>query len=202
MANLRSILVLLGFFMLQGGCGTTGCGPTDPDPCELDRLGCGGDAVDFPHLDSCAVSDPLVVSIGEGDNAFAALDPGAVPELHHGFQGGQHFFLGFRVENPALDLYDQLKVTLWVAQGPECAMGPHAVGAVPESCQRDLGFREVVIGGEMWPLHVVDGAVEEYGLLVVLDFPSSGVESVAAVEVEDPCGRTGSASVAWTEPVR
>ena len=202
MVNLRSILVLLGFFMLQGGCGTTGCGPVDPGPCQQDRLGCGGDPVDFPHLTDCAVTDPLVVSIGEGANAFAPLAAGAVPELHYGFQGGQHFFLGFRVENPALDLYDQLMVTLWVAQGPECALEPHEVGAVPEACERDLGFREVVIGAEQWPLNVVDGAVEEYGLLVVLDYPIAGVQAVAAVEVEDPCGRTGSASVTWTEPSR
>lgn len=188
--------------LAQPGCFGT-CGPAPgPDPCAQDRLGCEGDPTDFLQLDGCAVTDPLVVTLGEGERAFTPLgDGGGGPEIHFGFQGGQHVFLGFRVDNAALDLYDQLRVTVWMGQGDACVAGP-ASATVPETCEVDLGLRQVVIGGQHSTLRVVEdgsgtGLVEEFGLLLIIDYPIFGMQTVATVEVEDPCGRTGVASATW-----
>lgn len=188
-----------------GGCGSNGCGPVTPDPCEQDRLGCDDpEDTEFPIRTDCDLSEPLVVTLGEGEESFHALaKPGDQPTVHYGIQGGQHTFLGFRVENPALDLYDRLRVTFWVAQGPTCAAGEPS-GAVPASCDATLGIRAVVLGAPPDALQVVaGGAVEESGLLVFLSSPDFAQRTVVAVEVEDPCGRVGSASFtipagAWT----
>lgn len=192
---------IMAIAVAQAGCFGT-CGPDPgPDPCEQDRLGCEGDPTEFAQLEDCPVTDPLVVTIGDGERAFAPLTDGAGPEIHFGFQGGQHVFLGFRVDNAALDLYDQLRVTLWMGQGDDCEAGP-ASATVPAACEVDLGLRQVVIGGEHSTLRVVEtGAdaamVEEFGLLLIINYPVFGMQTVATVEVEDPCGRTGVASVTW-----
>lgn len=191
--------MLLAVFASQGGCGVASCGPGVPDPCEQDRLGCE-DPTELQHIDGCPDTSPLSVTVGDGENGFVALAPGTGPTMHYGFQGGQHYFLGFRVANASLDLYDQLKVTLWVGQGEACGLGAHPTGVLPEGCEHDLGYRELVIGSAEQPLNVVDGAVEESGLLLVVDYPWSGMSTVVAVEVEDPCGRTGATSVSWTQP--
>ncbi|MCB9737410.1 MAG: hypothetical protein H6745_32935 [Deltaproteobacteria bacterium] len=178
-----------------GGCGSNGCGPVVPDPCEQDRLGCD-DPIDeeFPIRADCGLTDPLEVTLGEGEESFHALGAaGDQPTIHYGVQGGQHTFLAFRVENPALELYDRLRVTLWVAQGPDCAAG-EPQGAVPTTCASTLGIRQVILGAPPDTLHTADGAVEESGLLVFLSYPDFTQRTVFAVEVEDPCGRVGSAS--------
>jgi len=197
--NVKRFAWIAALCVAQAGCGASGCVPPGPDLCAQDRLGCGGDPVVFEPLPGCTLSGELPVTVGEGEAAFAGLAEGAGPAVHYGFQGGQHVFLGFRVGGLALDRYDQVKVTRWLGQGEACGPGEHAPGLLPAGCTRDLGYREVVLGGTESALRVVDGGVvEEFGLLVILDEVLAGLPAVLAVEVEDPCGRVGVGSHGWT----
>ncbi|MFT7580183.1 MAG: hypothetical protein ACI9MR_001850 [Myxococcota bacterium] len=177
--------------------GFGGVCPQDPgpSPCAGDRLGCQGDPTDFTYLTQCELTGDLQVEAGFGEQSYSPLAGESGPEIFFGFQGGQHTYLAFRVTNAALDRYDQLRITVWMAQGESCVAGePNAT--IPTSCSRELGLRQIVIGGADSTLltNPDDGAVEEYGVVLILSSPIAGEKTVVSVEIEDPCGRTGSAS--------
>ncbi len=181
-----------------GGCFPLGGGDT---PCTLDRLACADDP-EFPRLERCDATGALEVELGEGDGEFARLADGQPVTVYEGAQGGHHAVFGVRVKNARLDLYDRLRFTLWVGQGPACAPGPLSeTGEVPQGCGYPIGLRTLVVGGDGdFALRVNEGVVEEYDLLVFLDFPAAATNTVVYVGVEDPCGRTGSDAHTFTTP--
>lgn len=175
-----------------------GCGPSDPDPCELDRLGC--DPTEDPdfYLASCPtdVTGDLEVELGTGESAFTLFTEGEGPFVHFGPQGGQHVFLGARVKNARLDVSPKLKFTFYVGQGEGCE--PPADGEDP-ACAFRLGGRSIVFGSPGFEVRTnTQGQVEESGLVVFVDAPVNTVPGLVSVTVEDPCRREGSAHQAWT----
>ncbi len=189
--------LVLGLPLLLSLFGMT-CGPSDPDPCELDRLGCEPTEDPDFYLASCPaeVTGPLEVQVGTGESDFTAFAEGAGPVVHYGPQGGQHVFLGLRVNNARLDLSPKLKVTFYVGQGADCA--PPADGE-EAACTVRLGTRTLILGAPGFEPNVnTEGDVEESGLVVFVEAPSREVPSLVGVTVEDPCRRKGSAYQAWT----
>ncbi len=172
------------------------CGPSDPSPCELDRVGCEApDETNF-YLASCPddVTGALEVEIGSGETSFGAFADGAGPFVHHGPQGGQHVFMAVRVNNARLDVSPRLKLTFYLGQG-DCVDS----GEAGPSCPVKLGARTLVLGGTGYTVHTnAAGAVEESGLVVFVEIPDSTLPGLVAVTVEDQCRRAGEASQTWT----
>ena len=175
------------------------CGPTDPSPCELDRVGCEApDETDF-YLASCPpdVTDPLEVEIGSGEASFGAFAAGAGPFVHFGPQGGQHVFMAVRVKNARLDVSPKLKLEFYLGQGA-CAVDAVLPQTIP-SCSVNLGSRKLVLGGTGYALHTnTEGAVEESGLVVFVEVPDVTLPGIVAVVAEDQCRRRGTAYQNWT----
>lgn len=170
--------------------GPVGCHDCDggSDPCELDLLGCEDDLDVFAIDPSCGLEGDLEVVLGDGDGAFMALGDGESPEVHWGMQGGQHIFGAVRVLNPDLERYDMLRVTFGVSWG-----SLDAGSRTHELQWESLGSRTVVLGAKQPLVAGPDGAVEETGILVVLDWWPEGEVRAIDLLVEDPCGRTGTA---------
>ena len=68
----------------------------------MDPLGCG-DQEKLEIDPSCTRTDPLIVNLGDGQSTYMPLSESHPPDIHYGFQGGQHFFMGIEVENPEFD---------------------------------------------------------------------------------------------------
>lgn len=167
------------------------CGPTSPDPCDGDRFGCSDDTSAFQLDPTCTLTGELAVELGEGEASYQALPQGAPPTIHFGGQGGQHVYLAVRVANAALDRYDKLKVTATAVTLQAC---PGSDGGGPAAtCPQPNGRRDLVLGAAH-PLRVVDGLVEEVGILLVLDWWPSDRDRRFEVRVQDPCGREGTAA--------
>ena len=117
-------------------------------------------------------------------------------------------FLGVRILNPALDLYDKFLVEfnafhLESVDSAECNPTFYCedCGYDPETtvngasvCRLAMGWRRLTLGGAL-PLRVLeDGTVEEFGFMVFMP-PASYVSELDNVElrlkVVDPCGREG-----------
>jgi len=162
--------------------------PTPPTICKVDRYACR--AAEAFELDpSCTLAGELEVRVGEGYDGFEGI--GDRLEVHHGSQGGQHIFAAVRVANPALERYEVLEVRFTVVRADmDCP-------DVGDPCTRTLAERTLVMG-QVDPLSADDdGAVEAYGVLLVLDQnPRTG--DVYSATVRDPCGREGTAS--WRMP--
>ena len=178
-----------------------GCGPTDPTPCELDRLGC--DPTEDPdfYLASCPtdVMGELEVEVGTGESSFEPFSEGGGPIVHYGPQGGQHVFLGARVKNARLDVSPKLKFTFYVGEGEGCAPPQSGEDGEEPACARRLGGRSIVFGAPGFEVRKnANGEVEEYGLVVFVDVPATVVAALVSVTVEDPCRRKGAAHQVWT----
>lgn len=174
------------------------CGPTDPSPCELDRLGCQDPTPgDEFYRDDCpeGLGDTLEVEVGTGESSFATFAAGAGPVINYGPQGGQHVFMGVRVKNARLDLSPRLKLSFYLGQ--HCAPVADGDTEFPE-CQVVLGKRDLTLGGAGFELETKGAAVEEYGLVVFVDVPDSTQTGLVAVRVEDQCRRVGADFQAWT----
>lgn len=191
----------LGALVLSSIPGMT-CGPSGPDPCELDRLGCVDPETPVAfYLDSCPpdVTGSLEVEVGTGEERFEPLAAGAGPVVHYGTQGGQHVFMAFRVKNARLDLSPLLKFRFYLGQGGEACAPPTAEGTTLPTCDTILGQRELVLGGTGFELHTnASGEVEEAGWIVFVSVPDPSLPGLISVSVEDPCRRTGAAYQAWT----
>lgn len=194
--------LLAAFAMVSTG---TICNPDPgPDPCELDRLGCEDPGPSDPagfYLESCPaeIEGALEVVAGSGEIAFESFAEGAGPIVHFGPQGGQHVFMGFRVDNARVDVSPRLRVSFYLGQGEGCAPPSDPASTAIPTCAVTLGKRDVVLGGTGFELrHNAEGQVEEYGLVVFVDVPSSDLAGLVAVSVEDQCRRKGAAFQAWT----
>jgi hypothetical protein len=181
--------VPVAFFM----CGAAGglCGPGEPMPCDLDRLGCDDPLVTEFYLDSCPadVTGALEVEVGSGEHAFDALvDGGFGPTLHWGPQGGQHAFLGFRLKNPRLDVSPLIRVNFYLGVGDDCVA---ISGGESAACGTTLGSRSITLGSAGFELHKTpEGTIEEFGFVVFSDYVGDTPGLVSAT-VEDQCGRKG-----------
>lgn len=197
---LLCVAALATIWLFGSGFGG-GCGPVEPTPCELDRLGC--DPTEDPdfYLASCPsdVTGDLEVEVGTGESSFEAFGDGGGPIVHYGPQGGQHVFLGARVKNARLDVSPKLKFTFYVGEGEGCAPPQSGEDGEDPACQRRLGGRSIVFGAPGFEVRKnASGEVEEYGLVVFVDVPSGSLPALVSVTVEDPCRRAGSAHQAWT----
>lgn len=187
-------LLVLGLLPVLSAftCGT--------NPCDQDRFGCNdpGEGL-FDYLPSCPALEPLEVELGVGEAGFIPLAEGKPAPIYRGPQGGQHTFFALRVKNPRLDLYSQLRVHLWLAQGSDCDAPAEPTGEPPETCS-ELGMRDLVLGTSDARLSTNSGVVEESKLLVFVSSPTSAQKTLMAVEVEDPCRRFAGAYHTFTMP--
>jgi hypothetical protein len=167
-----------------GGCPLFG--GAAGDPCDVDRFAC--EDGEFALDPSCTLDGALEVALGQGVEAYAPLHTSESPVVHTGPQGGQHLALGVRVANPELSRYDRVRVTF--ALYPEDACAPADEPPMP-CAGATLGSRVAVPGSHL-PLTVEDGAIEEYGMILVL---AGAWQQPLVLDafVEDPCGRTGRA---------
>lgn len=84
--------------MFAGGC----LGSTDRGPCGEDSLMCAA-GPPFAIDDACEASDPLLVTLGQGDGEFVALLRGGEVEVHRSLLGVEYLLLGVRIDNPLED---------------------------------------------------------------------------------------------------
>lgn len=112
------LLILAATTVLPG----TICGPApeNPEPCEMDPLGCGEQA-ELKIDPTCTRTDPLIVKIGDGASTYMSFTDSHEPEIQYGFQGGQHFYLGVEIENPEFDS-PGLEITFEVRGSLGCAL--------------------------------------------------------------------------------
>lgn len=189
-------LVILAGLALIPACTCQGF-----DRCEEDQFGCDAGTDAFVLDSSCTLTGELTVKLGYGQSAYVGLAAGELPKLVGGPQGGTHSFLGVRVENASLDVYDKLKVlisTYGLEKSP-CTY-PHGdpwpakeVDTDPEPayCRYPNRSRELLFGQHHPIVVASDGAVEEYGIFLRLDEPLPGWGALIEVDVTDPCSRTG-----------
>jgi hypothetical protein len=157
-----------------------------PDPCEQDALGCRDDA-EFALAPDCELSGPLEVTLGQGVEDFEPLVAGEEPIVHDGVQGGHHLCLGLAIANPALD-YPQVKVSFDAELYDEDWCDPADPACDPWV---GSGERDLVLGPDL-PVDE-DGQVVQTGLILILSIWSSDLDRRIRLEVEDPCGRIGTA---------
>lgn len=182
---------LTGFFCAR---------PEDPpETCEMDPLGC--DPETMLVLDpSCTRDDPLIVSLGDGESTYTPLTELHPPEVHYGFQGGQHFFLGVELDNPELGS-PGLEIQFVVRAAEECP-----VDAPSNTCTwTTYGARDLVVVDRKLLVAVGDHLTTT-GYVVILDEdPSWAYDTPIRVDVSatvrDACDRIGSATFSYiTEP--
>lgn len=161
-----------------GGCnpfGVFGDGG-DGDPCDADPAGCGeGDSFELDP--SCTLEGDLMIELGQGQNAYAPLGAGELPEVHYGSQGGTHMWIGVRVANHARD-YPKLEIELELLW---------AQGACDPECDWQVSTERTLVVGES-DLELTDDAGAQVAGITMF-----GGEETGAVRatVRDPCGRTG-----------
>lgn len=156
-------------------------GPPAGPPCEDDLTECDDDTSKFVEDPSCELSGDLELQFGEGEDSFSPLGEGSMPQLEFGFQGGQHAWLGVRVENADLER-PQLKIRVSMKM---CEVDCEN----PASWQTD-NVRELVVDGDQ--LAVTDEGYYEVTSLLVQVFNWSGFSQQGVdMLVTDPCGRQG-----------
>lgn len=184
--HLRRALVAL--FAPLGGCFGL-CSDPDPptDPCELDPLGCES-SDHIQQNPACTLTGDLVVAVGEGEEALDLFVGDDRPTIHYGSQGGQHMFLGVRVDDPAVD-YPGLEIDFSVVAAP-CDVDD-------DTCTwMDFGQRHLVVT-DPGLLKISGGALETTGYVVILEgdpeWAADGgwIRVVLRAEVSDACGRAG-----------
>ncbi len=150
--------------------------PQGPDPCDLDPTSCRrGES--FTLDPECTLTGDLVVQAGEGYERFETVGDGL--DVQEGFQGGRHFFGAVRVENAALDRYDQLEAHFSLTRPDE----------------EEAYTERTVVLGDFEPIEQdAEGRVVAYGYIVRVDEGSSSGD-LYEVSVRDPCGRTGSDTI-------
>ena len=172
------------------------CGdyPDIPQPCEMDPLGCG-DQAELQLDPTCTRTDPLIVNLGDGESTFMLLHDSHDPEIHYGFQGGQHFFLGVEIENPEFDS-PGLEITFTVRGSLGCALETPA-----EECTDWMSFamRKLVVNDPKL-LKANGDSLTTTGYVTVLEADPSfwAVTSPGRIEitaqVRDACDRRGNAT--------
>ncbi len=150
-------------------------------PCKDDALDCEG-GTEFSIAEDCELSGALEVELGQGQDEFSPLAPLQEPTLYEGPQGGHHFWLALRVDNPDLD-YPLIQV-VWDAE----VFDEDRCGAEPD-CDPWIGtgHRELTLGPDL-PI-TDDGAVEQTALLLVISIWPVDVERRLRLYTLDECGR-------------
>ena len=135
------------------------------------------------------------MALGDGVNEmFTPLSLEAEPELHYGPQGGQHYVLGMRVDNPNPSA-PGFEIRFVVRGATECALDA-------EGCAEWVTFAErtAIVNDEALLRTTVEGAVVAAGYVVVLDeHPYQWAGAVdtrvqIVAEVRDRCDRRGAAA--------
>lgn len=175
---------MLALTLLAGAL--AGC--QDGPPCEDDVNHCGDDGtlVEDPM---CELTGTLELELGEGQDVYSPLAVGEMPEVHDGFQGGQHIWLGVRVKNPDLQ-HSSLRIDIALSDC-ETQCGNPQNWSLDNERTLVVGSRTITLTEEGW--------FEEEGVLVTLE--NWGVATHRRVEmvVTDPCGRQGVAIAStWT----
>lgn len=204
---MQLLFLFVSIVLLAGACGSSVCAD--------DRFDCqSGDLFVFDP--GCSLTGTLEVEVGGGEAGWQSLGD-TMPKTTAGAQGGSHAFAGVRVANAALDRYDRLRVSIaywgetespcasfksrdWLAergsvpdvQIKACKTSQPCVPAEGEICLGRFGQRTLVLGGKQ-PMNVVDGVVEEFGMLV-FDVPALDAPLLTTLVVEDPCGQVGEAN--------
>lgn len=152
--------------------------PTPEDLPEEDCVSCWSEA-EFELDPTCELAGELTVEVGEGPDEFLPLAQGDAPEYYQGPQGGGHHYVAVRIGNVSPEHYDRVELTV----------DGYYEGQCPDDgspCGEGWYSRTLVLGGGNPAWRMVDGSVEEYGIIVPLD----GGEVIQA-QVRDPCGREG-----------
>lgn len=168
-----------------------GCPNPDPGPCEDDALGCEEPTGALEMDPTCELSGELEVEIGWGLNSYHSFAERA--DTWSGFQGGEHTFLGVRVQNAALDQYDKLEVTFeHVTLDETCVEDWSQVDLsadLIEQCGNEYPLSRRVIFGELSAIRTdADGVMQEQGIFLEVPY---GTPTVVVARALDPCGRTG-----------
>jgi hypothetical protein len=157
-----------------------GCSEDVDPPCENDVNGCGDDGtlVEDP---TCELTGALELELGQGQDVYSPLATGELPEVHDGFQGGQHVWLGVRVKNPDFE-HASLGIDITLS---DCEMqcGNPQNWSVDNSRTLVVGSRTITVTDEGW--------FEEEGMLVTLGDWGSATHRRVEMFVTDPCGRQG-----------
>ena len=150
------------------------------DECVRDPEICSTGYEGWQTVSGCALSDPLKIQVGQGQFAFQSLESGEAFALHSG-SGGQivsnHVYAALRIANPD-PAHRRFRVVFTLASPGFCAS---------EACEDYLTDRVAIIGKTM----VVEagGAVSKAGFQLM----SNGAPRSLTIDVEDECGRKGSA---------
>jgi len=166
--------------------------------CDQDRYACQT-LSELPTTgEACELDGELTVTIGTGSSAFSLLASGQVPRTgtaggssgsgqSPGSPGSIHAIFALRIEDAALDRYEQLAARIGIFEADRCTdFGTDRI------CDGSpwIADRMVVLGAGP-TLNVVDGGiVEEYGLTASMDELEMGAYVIQAI-VEDPCGQLG-----------
>jgi hypothetical protein len=139
---------------------------------------------------ACKLTGPLAVSLGQGVDpaGFTLLQPGEEPAAHHGAQGGQHLILGLRVDNAA-----PRSPGFWVKFEVERAR----CGGTDAGCGgwELIGQYQTTVRPTDPRLSMDGEAATVSGFIIVLsDWQRWDARRLRA-EAEDPCGRTGAATL-------
>jgi hypothetical protein len=182
---MRSAKLALPLLALLGGA-LVGCpwfdGPDDTGPpCQDDVNACGADGGEFVEDPTCELTGELELELGQGEDSYAVLEAGEMPEIFNGFQGGQHVWLGVRVKNPDLER-PSLKINVTLS---DCELDCEDLVEWPTDNARELvvGSRTITITGEGW--------FEQASILVTLGDWSIATHRRVEIVVTDPCGRQG-----------
>ncbi len=167
------------------------CSNPGPDPCEDDTFGCADPTEGLEMDEACELDGELTVEVGWGLNRYHSFERPA--ETWQGFQGGEHTFLGIRVENAALDQYDKIEVTFeHVTIDADCVEDWSSVDLsadLLEECGNMYPMTRRVIFGELAPIRTDEsGAMQEYGIFLEIPWETP---TVVVARVLDPCGQTG-----------
>lgn len=176
-----ALAILLG----TSGCFLFGNDDGGADPCDADRFGCADGELDVDP--SCELQDELVVAVGGGEGEFEPLPEGTSPKIFNGAQGGQHVLVGVRIDNAALDRYDELQVQLGIFSASQCPEDDDLLAACTGTPTG--GTRTVVLGDEVELAIVEGGVVEEHDIVVFLEAFTDAM--VLEAIVVDPCGQQG-----------
>jgi hypothetical protein len=182
---MRSPTFAFPLLALLGGS-LVGCpwldGPDDTGPpCQDDVNGCGADGGEFVEDPTCELTGELELELGQGEDSYAVLEPGEMPEIFNGFQGGQHVWLGVRVKNPDFER-PSLKINVTLS---DCEVDCENPVNWPTDNARELvvGSRTITITDEGW--------FEQASILVTLGDWSIATHRRVELLVTDPCGRQG-----------
>lgn len=176
LASLALVFVLLPL----GGCSWL-TGEGGEAPCDNDLSGCFDDTSTFMEDPSCTRTGELDIQLGEGETMFTPLEAGELPQIHHGFQGGQHVWMAVRVKNPDLDR-KQLKIRVKLEY---CNEGCDD----PDNWEVD-NLRELVAEESTMTI-TPEGWMEQTRMLVTVFGWVDAQQRRLEMLVTDPCGRQG-----------